>query len=384
LAAALLPVAGAGAPVGDGPVTTVHYLKTEVSSVNADGFGVRAAFDIDGRPDRWYTVYFQLRLDERTPLKTADGQELNRSWGSVFTPDNVTAAPRWSDCRFEWKFKDIEAAANLPKGKRTALWVVFDIWDVDAKKYIGSGWDARTTLVVETDAAGKVVKAEPFETASPVVRKNDPEKTVELRECELNLKHLKLKPRVKVYQNPEAGPSGPRTVLVSDDGQADLGCGAFFEPIDTPEKAREFVELSLSRKAILKTPGQFKAVVAALKIDKSRVTEPPSYGLTVTPEPGLGYRVWVLYGYPENDFVLGGDVDYVEYCVTTDGRIGARYTHCVSAPWNGPSAPPVSNEERREWYDAFKAALKADDSEVIPERVKATDKNATVPAPKAD
>ncbi len=158
----------------EGTATDVMYLQTKVTRSSEELLVGHGAFEISGPPHRWYGVYFQVRLDADTALRLESEKEdkyLIKHWGDIFTPENVVTA-RYTDCRAGIPVKEIASAANFPKGKRTALWVVCDVWDVETKKYIGSGWSVRAPLIVTRDKAGKIIGIETFNTDPINPKKN--------------------------------------------------------------------------------------------------------------------------------------------------------------------------------------------------------------------
>ncbi len=328
---------------------TVKYLDTTLWRYN-DSIVVRGGFEIASVPHRWYTVYYQLQRDADTPLKLPNGKALRVYWADLFTPVPANAiwpdqpsVSRWNDCRSAFAIKDIEAATNLPRGQRTTLWAVSYLYDQAAKKYRGSGWDVRTPLLVTTDEAGKVIRTDFFHT-SPLELKRRPEpRQIPVREVQLALNHLQLKPGAKLYQGVELRGPQHEMLVLGQDGTAlkSTNRGHFFQAIDTPAKARELVEIAYPGAIILKTHEQYQAIVAALKAirgwDPARflpVPEPASAGMTVTAEPGLGYRVTVLMVDCEQRFGTQRlrHVVLREFAIAPDGRMGLWETVCLRAP----------------------------------------------------
>jgi len=358
---------------------------------------VRGAFEIVGNPQEWHGVYFQIRLDANTPLKEKDREGFVRFWNNIFTPENVDSA-RYTDCRTAFQLKDIEAATNLPKGKRTILWIVCDLWDDQNKQYIGSGWGARAPVIVTTDATGKITKVDLFRTSPFSVKKNHQTEKVNMKECELSLKHLKLKPGVKLHREITLRLES-QDVLMLGDYQADLrgeSRGYFFEPIDSAQKAAELVEIGFPRGVIIETPEQYGLIKKALKAkgwvetptrgkeQDIPVEDPPSYGLKVTEEPGLGYRVTALMIDYLDYYSLGlRHILYREFAVSSDGRIGmGTETICIEAPQTPYGAPPGWTQrspiDPEEYTKVLRLVLSPEGSRDIP-AVIVTDHREAVP-----
>jgi len=125
---------------------------------------IRAAFEVTGPAHRWYTIYFHLALARNRYLMQGK-KRLVHMWGSVFTPANMRTA-RWTDIREQFTFKEL-ALTNLPRGQRTRVWAVYNIWDNRARKYVNNGWIKRSELFITTDAAGKVKQVEATPRKSP-------------------------------------------------------------------------------------------------------------------------------------------------------------------------------------------------------------------------
>lgn len=374
----------------DTAAVEVNYMDTLVTYPDPTYLLVRGAFEIVGNPQQWHGVYFQIRLDAETPLKEKDREGFVRLWNNIFTPENVDSA-RYTDCRTAFQLKDIEAATNLPKGKRTVLWIVCDLWDDQNKQYIGSGWGARAPVIVTTDATGKITKVDLFRTSPVSVKKNHQTEKVNMKECELSLKHLKLKPDVKLYREITQRLES-RDVLMLGDYQADLrgeNRGYFFEAIDSPQKAAELVEIGFPRGVIIETPEQYGLIKKALKAkgwkdEDIPLEEPPSYGLKVTEEPGLGYRVTALMIDYLDYYSLG--LRYImhrEFAVSSDGRIGmGAETICIEAPQTPYGAPPGWTQrspiDPEEYTKVLRLVLSPEGSRDIP-AVIVTDHRAAVP-----
>jgi hypothetical protein len=406
----------------DEPVATVRYPDTEIVYQGRTSFIVRGAVEISGPAHRWYEVHFQVCLQDRKPLTLPDGKALTKFWGSLFTPENANPA-RWTGCRLGFTHKDLEAATNLPRGQRSVLWVVCHVYDQQATKWLEAGWDAATALIVTTNDAGNILRTETFPTPPPdFVAGNPAGETIKVKRLKLDLQHLRLRPGAGLFRAIGAmGGTVHDFFLVDGQGSYLAGTkrGFPFEKIDTPEKARELMELAHPGAVVIKTAAQYQAIVAVLKTVKGwdpkrwlEVAEPPTYGLEVTAEPGLGYRVRVMmidcFRYAE--FKLRSIV-YRDYAVSHDGRIGVRATVCLRAPevlpenmlvpagwqpefgWEEPKQQPTDpgaqillGQARRSaaiaaYNKAVSGALQPADTAVIPNRVIVTDEVATVLRP---
>jgi hypothetical protein len=395
-ALALAPVAGAG---------EARYLETEVTLDGAGNAVVRSAFEIGCGPHEWYGVWQQFRLDGATPLKTADGKEILKKWGDLFTPANIDR-PRWTDCRGGFSFAELSAAANLPRGKRTVLWATTLLADTVKNAWIDSGgWNVRAALIVTADAEGKITKAETFAAPPLAPDENHATEKVAAKECSLSLKELKLKGDAGLYRIVGLRHETHDT-LVSGAGQAALTSrdrGAFFEAIDAPGKAIELAQIAYPRAAIIRTPQQYRAIIEALKKipgwEPSRflvIEEPAAFGVTAAEEPGLGWRVKMLI-IPHNPYLRLGlrDVCQIECTVSPDGRLGEGTTVCIAAPMTPYGAPPgwepefgggageksLRNPEAAilAWNGALRAALTGEGSHALPGFVEVKDKRTTIP-----
>ena len=374
----------------DAAAVEVNYLDTVVTHPDPAYLLVRGAFEIVDHPQEWHGVYFQLRLDANTPLKEKDRDGFVKLWNNIFTPENANPA-RYTDCRTAFQLSDIEAATNLPKGQRTILWVVCDLWDDRNEQYVGSGWEVRAPVIVTTGADGKITKVELFRTTPFGVKRNHESEKVSVKECELSLKHLKLKSGVKLCRAIEIRHEN-RDFLMLGDYQADLhgeSRGYFFEPIDSPQKAAELVEIGFPRAVIIQTPEQYALIEKALKAKgwikgNIQVEEPPSYGLKVTEEPGLGYRVTALMIDYLDYYSLGlRYVMYREFAVAPNGRMGmGTETICIEAPQTPYGAPPGWEQPLplgpEEYTNLLRLVLSPEGSREIPAAI-VTDRKASVP-----
>ncbi len=380
----------------EGVSADVKYLDTKVTGSGEEYILGQGAFEITGAPHRWYTVFFQVRLDADTPLKLKSEKEdkyLVQQWGGIFTPGNVETA-QYTDCRIGLPLKEFESATNLPKGKRTLLWVVCDLWDDQNKKYIGSGWDVRAPLFLTTDRTGKVTKVETFNTGQFNPKKNHPTETMTVKASALSLKHLKLKSGAKLYRA-VGGKNETYNILLMGDSQAELSGadrGYFFEPTDSENKAAELIEVGYPGGVVVETAEQYQAIVKALKAKGWKsgkdiaVDEPSSYGVSVTPAPPLGYRVAALViPYAHYYDLKLRSVMYCEFNVASDGRIGVeKELECIVAPEPETSAPPGWVQplplDPGPYNEVVRSVLTPRGSREIP-KVVVTEQEATIPCP---
>jgi len=376
------------------PVTKVTYLATSVASHDQENVVIRGELQISGQPNRWYGVYFNLGSDANTSSRPV-GQELQKLWNNLFMPDPGLA--RWSDVRLAFALRDIEGAFGLPKDGRTILWAHCGVWDYDAQKYVEGGREVRTPVIVTTDPAGRITKVETFNTRPPSLAATGLA-TIKARECQFTLNHLRPKPNARLYRVIWGRPWSRYDVFIMDSATAYLhhdSRGAFFEKIDTPDKARELALLPFGGCTIIKTKEQYQAVADALKAmgwkaPKDMIAaEPPAYGVAVTEVPGLGYRVAMLAFNCLEPLSKGlGAVVYREFPVGHDGRIGLEATICINSPQIPVNVPPDWKQPvpagPEEYDKAVRSVLKGDAVETVPAYVTVTDKTATIPCREGD
>jgi hypothetical protein len=348
LAAAALTLLWAG-PARADALPWIRYLDTDIASIDKDMVVVRGAFEITSRPHCWYTVSFQLQLDEVTPLRKADGRPLWVEWAHLFTPDNLDSPglhqqTRWTDCRAGFYLKDIAAAANLPRGQRTIVWAVGYLYDQTEKKFQDSGWYVRTPLILTTDEAGGITRTETFHTVPADVGTRGNARLIPVREMKLGLRDLRLKPGTKLYQGVEQR-GRIHEMAVLEKGAADLRGihrGYFFNPIDSPEKAQELITIAYPDGVVVQSAAQYQQIVAALKAIKGwdalqflPVERPAAYGMKVAEVPGLGYRVTALMidrERREGQSAHYRNVTLREWNVSADGRLSLKETVCIRCP----------------------------------------------------
>jgi len=371
----------------------VKYLHTTVSRAGEAFLVGRGAFAITGPPHRWYSVYFDVRQDAapvRDPAAPDKDRHLLIYWGDIFTPENIETA-RYTDCRIGIPLEDLARLKILSKGKRTTLWVVCGIWDTEKKEFLGSGWGVRSPLIVTTDGAGNIVKTEVFNTEPLTPKKSQPAAEIQVKECLLPLKHLKMKPGAGLYRAVGIKQE-PYNILVKDGMQAELETldrGFFFEAIDSAEKARELVEIGYPGAVVIETPAQYAASVQALKGKgwlpgkHLKNEKPPSYGVGVKPEPELGYRVSALMIDSVNYYGLGlRSLFYREFAVAPDGRLGMdKEIELVQSPQSQAGAAPGWSQpvplEPKPYNDLLRALLTPEGSRVIP-KVAVTEKKTSI------
>jgi len=398
------------------PPDPIHadMLDAEAYFHTAEQFIVRSSFRITRGPHRWVTLYNQIQFADGSFLTTPDGKSIVKAWGDLFTPNDDA---QYDDCRLGFNHTEIEAAANLPKAQRTVLFISPHIWDKKQGKYIGNGWDVRCPVIVTTDPDGKITRTEFFYTPPLNPDTNGYEQT-DAKVCELALTHLKPKPGLKVYETRTLRDMAVHRLILGD-RQARLGSddrGYFFESIDSPEKARELVELGLPKSLIINDAQQFDAIVAEMKQIHGWDPEqwmadaaPQWYGLTVEPVPGLGYRVRVLLFWHFDYGAFGYRNLYQrEYRIAHDGRMGVDEKLILQGPappygvppgwqpefgWKPVDLPPDADPAERlgaipsntaaydAQNDAVQKALKPGHHTQIAPRLKVTDAAAKIPLP---
>jgi len=377
-----LVIACSGFPFSEAIAADVNYLQTRVTKASEDLLIGHGAFEISGLPHRWYSVYFDVRLDPnpvRNPTGEKKDKHLLKHWGDIFTPENIETA-RYADCRVGIPSTELANITNLPKEKRILLWVVCDIWDAEKKGFLGTGWGVRSPLIVKTDAAGNIIQTETFNTETMNPRKNHSSETIHVKKCNLALKHLKMKPGVKLYRA-IGGKHEPYNILVKDERQTELGTlnrGFFFEPIDSAQKAAELVEIGYPGAVVIENRLQYNRIVQTVKSKgwqpgkHLKTEEPPGYGVSVRVEPELGYRVSALMIDRVNYYDLGlRSLIYREFAVSLDGRIGIEkeITHVLS-PESETGARPGWTQplpiNPKPYNDLLRSVLTPDGSRVIP------------------
>ena len=335
------------------PKPEARYLDTRIVTLppdNPQNVVVRGVIEVNG-PQRWYDVYFQVLSASNVAIRRPDGSAVNIRWGNIFPPENVEWA-RYSDVRIDIPIADL-AGAGLPKNARVLLWVQCDLFDQEAKAYVGGGWDVKAPLIVNTDEAGRPRSFESFETRpfdQAGLTGHHATARAAARKETLALRHLKPKDGASFvrtmglrHEPYDVATLGERQALLTSDAR-----GRFFGPIDSAEKAMELVQLAEPNAVVIKTPEQYQAIVEAMKKvpgwDPAKflpVAQPAAYGAQVTSEPGLGWRVRMLIAWHHPYLRLGlRDVTYHDVRVATDGRMGVTETVCLRAPQTPYGAPP--------------------------------------------
>jgi len=419
--------------------TRARVLDTEAWIVDNATVVVRGAYEVTGEPQAWVGFYTRLLLDANTALQVRDsgGQPhaLVKHWGNVALPSPSEepsswawmgakppvpwgdAAARWTGCRVGIPVAELEAAVNLPRGQRTVVWAVCDVYDCATEKYIAAGWPVRTPLFLTSDKAGKITSVE-FAYAHPfVLRRNRVGLQLTGRALQLKLSHLKPNAGLQAYRAIGVK-HDPYTILVLEDQQNYLWTsdrGFFFEAIDTPEKAVELFLLAHGDAVVVKTRAQFDDIVRVLTPLAKRpeppaktvppggmgltpgplpcegfklLAEPPSFGLSVTEEPGIGYRIRCLLIEHNRCTRVLGDIVHHSVVVTHDGRMGDRDILCVKGPEAEHSRPPLwvqPGPTSPEHYDRLlRPILTPGGSQVVPRPAVLTAQQATFPAAEGD
>ncbi len=369
----------------------IQYLDTEAVIWSQDLIVVRGAFAVTGAPNHWYAVHFPFYLENGTPLQAPTTQKKGayvKVWSNIFTPDQPA---RWSDCRAEVPVSELGAAANLPRGRRVTLWVTCALMDLSTNRYVAGSWDRRTPVFLTTDSAGKVTAAETFHVnpfrsiadyGDPVINPDygwprfgsenwgkyeDRVKPASL----INIHNLRLKAGVNAFQATGLKNESYHLLVLGIE-QATLEGryrGAFFEPIDTEEKARELAALAYPGAAVIATSAQFMAVVESLEQLGWKeglhilMAKPASYGVTVEAEPGCGIRVRMLTldSIESDDPFASQHLWHRVLCIDGGGRIGLRETMCIegagpegSQPPGVPQTVPVSQAVYRQTLRALR------------------------------
>lgn len=367
------PPAGAPEPVG------VTYLANEAYAPEKGYVVIRSAFEVQGPPHRWIALDVEFRLNQAVPLVRIDDKVFMKRWNNLFLPESPAPA-RWTDCRLDVDFREFEQAKNLPRDKTFIVWAMGLIYDHAAGKYVDSGWPVRAPLVLTTDALGRIQRAL-TPALSPVRYEHPSDKTIDARRADIRTNHLKLLPGVQAYQAVRRDGT-PVTVLTNPNGQIWKPSGfiAAFEPIDSAEKAEELVRLMHPGAVIVQTRPQYDAVIDAarrlgwLAEDLPR-DDPKFLGLRTTPVEGFGWRVEAMLIEPRNG--RPGDLAAWDYCVGTDGLVGAKRNVLLCGP-GGKSKTPVHTDVYAAMLQSHLGGLSP---EVVQPRIVPTDTVAKLPLP---
>ncbi len=376
IAAGLLaPVRGADGKAGDKPLT-VRYLSNKIVITAENYFIIRSSFEVSSPGNRWIALDMEFRLSQAVPLVRKDGEVFLKRWNNLFTP--VSAEPvRWTDCRLDVDFADLESTENLPRDKRFVVWGIAVIWDYETRRHVGSGWAVRAPLLITTDKLGKITKIEAPKLQPLMVKSVQPgSKGIEVRKATLNVKHLKVFEGVKSYRA-YARNGGAVNILASQDKQvwSPSSFGYCFRKIDTPEQAEELVCMQHPRGVLIKTRGQYDAILQAVrklgwKDAQDLPAGPSTFAPVVTAVEGLGHHVQLLM--IETSDGTMGDVAHWEYFVSTDGRLGATRTVCIRGPKYGDDKKLKTPAGPKKYVQAIKAVLTKEGVQTLPEYIRPT------------
>jgi hypothetical protein len=378
------------------PRRRATYLDNEITKNEQDYFVLRTAVELDAPPGRWFALDVEFRLSRAEPLVLPSGKVLVKRWNNLFTPHDPRPT-RWLDCRLDVDFDELETAENFPKGKSFVLWAMGLVYNWEQRSYVGSGWDVRAPLLLTTDSNGTVIRCKTPRLLPLDLLELNPawKQSISARKARLDLSHLQLREGgLAALVAREDGSSIP--VLAAEETQAwqPQGYGGFFQPIDSPAKARELLELQMPGHVIIQSRGQYQAILEAIKAvgwaqERDILAEPPAIGETVTEIEGLGYRVSQLSIDPlpqaRNDAL--GDIVYRDIYVTYDGRVGFAPVRCV----RGPQLPPP-DEKDTNWQQpapsdpetytqAIRGVLRNNEFRTLPNKFIATDETLKLPLP---
>lgn len=362
---------------------SIAWLDIEaVTPADGDYLIFRAGFEITGPPHRWYSVFFELREHQTVKLLAQDKQTWVSQWGQIFTPENIKTA-RYGDVRLAVPLKDIAAAIQLPPNKRTVLWLNCNLYDMDLETFLGDGQAPQTALIVSTDpTTSAIVKVELFRTLPQSPVRNDPARKVKAQKARLTTKALKLGPQAAAYQ------VEGRYLLANLNHQASLdspGRGAFFEPIDSPDKAQELAVLAFAGREVLTDAQQYKALAETLrKADPdARIwkieQEIERFGIVAQEEPLLGYRVKFPIISPE----LPG-IEEVEVRVSRRGALGLSRRPLITPISRQPTTQPTTSPASL--VETFRQALDAavpSPRPTVPTLIETTGESLEIPRPLA-
>lgn len=341
---ALFPLAGLAQP-------QVHHLPT-TALVGEREVIVRGAFEVDGPPHRWYGVYVQLRRGAARGLRFGGARDALVHWGNLFSPARPRRA-RWTDCRVAIRFEQL-SQLGLAAGRHT-IWAVCDVRDEASKRWLGSGWETRTPLLVTIDADGRATRVELFDTPAVPLARSDARARVPSLRVTLGLEALKLREGATLVRRVDVKQVVSHALL-RDGRQArlrDHSRGAFFAPIDSAAKARELVALGhLGARQV--DPAQLERWRRAA----GELLAPcPFAHAGVRAEGQLGWRVDLLLWTPRGELLA------LRACVGRDGRIGERRTVCLRLPAGrtsaaaGQAAPDADGARRAAALGPLIAAL---------------------------
>lgn len=358
-----------GSPGADSvprPPVQAEYLRVQVRVSDVTIF-VENDFRITSG-DGWtfipVTFVYLEKGNVDKPLHEKADEDFRVEWSVVIPPEEYTAT--WRETTVKFTKADLEAATDLPKGKRTVLWAVPALWHIEAKTYLPFGWEAAAPLAVTTDAAGKITAMETFPTSPRQVERNHRTQTLVGKECKLDLKQLQLKDDCRLVKNAYGlqivGPT-------SQIGLDKPGRGAFFGAIDTPEKARELFEVGIGGSKIIKDKEQYELIrtLGTQLGDREfyRTGAEVTSGIKLTEVPGIGYHIEALtldYSLESEKFI---GVSQRDTYITNEGVITEK-------GWRGNYLPP-------EFDKMVRPFLKEASLETVPVRVTVTNKDVTTP-----
>lgn len=350
------------------PPLKVRYRNNEAFVPGKDYFVVRSAFEVEGPPHQWIALDMEFRLSQAVPLVQANGKILLKRWNTLFLPDTPRPV-RWTDCRLDMDFRDLEKVKNLPQDKTFVVWVMGLVYDYATAKHIGSGWSVRAPLLLTTDQAGKILSARAPTLCPTQIQPlaDAPDQAIDVRQAEIRTKHLvpvsDIVSEARAYQAyPRQGP--PVTVLTLPMGGQIWrreSIGRAFEAIDSAEKAEELVLMQHPGCVVLRTREQYAAVIEAVQTlgwagKELLPAGAETFGVTATPVEGLGWRVRALLIEPRAGQL--GDLVAWDYYVCTDGRLGGTPAVLVRGPGQkhktpvgaGPYKAAIQTHLAREGY----------------------------------
>jgi len=135
----------------------VKVTGTEVAYLDSNRMVIRGKAAITGRPHTWQSFYFELTDTNGRTLRFANGQGVQKRWGSVFTPD-ISGTVNYNDCRIEFNLRELRNIDSLPRNATVMVYVRMIVWDPVAKVDLAHGNSHRVAVNVTTDSFGNVVR----------------------------------------------------------------------------------------------------------------------------------------------------------------------------------------------------------------------------------
>jgi len=378
-------VLGQVQPVQPGPAVQGAVPTLDVSSFTMDtapGGRIRldGAFSLRGPTQRWYTVAYGLFTPAGEPVADAQGKPVRFGSVLLFPPENVCPAT-YPPLQSEALLKDLPPCPGLPKEQRAVLKVApvaLPQETADAPPSL----NAALPLVVTTDAAGVITRAAAFPVEPVKPAPLSAGEKMNARILEPRFKALRLKPGAQLFRALGLKHDLREYVLV-EGRLAELRgpSRAFAFDLSGPggaERAAELVMLSHPGAVILQTREQYQALLKALR-DKgwppgleAPLDNPPGLGLSVEPEPSLGWRVRVLWAVCDRYYGrFLGSVFFHEFCVSEKGEIGfGQSVVCIPAPAMDKDYTNLATE-----------VLAKAGAQTVPDFVALTDKKASFPCP---